>query len=275
MRALLAGLLLLAALPAPAQEDALAAAERQQQALFERVAPIVVFISKGDAFGSGFFINREGLILTNAHVVEGRQTVDVVLHDGRRVQGQVVERGAEKLDVALVQVPLKETPIPQLGGVSDVRVGSWVGAVGHGRGAVWTFNTGMVSNIYPDGAARPVFQTQIPLNPGNSGGPIFDRQGRVVGIVTSGVEGASAINFGIGMEVVRKGLTRLADTCDCLVVNAPAGVPVFVDGTMAGTGPRVVLPLSQQRLYEVFAVIAGQMKKVQVKYPEEREVTLR
>jgi S1-C subfamily serine protease len=274
VRHLLVALVLGLSAPAGA-EDALLAVERQQQALFEKVAPSVVFISKGDSFGSGFFVGADGLVLTNAHVVEGRETVEVVLHDGRKVRGTVVERGAGKVDVALVQVPLKDTPVPPLGGVGDVRVGSWVGAVGHGRGAVWTFNSGMVSNIYPDGAERPVFQTQIPLNPGNSGGPIFDRRGTVVGVVTAGIEGASAINFGIGMDVARKALTKLAGTCECLVVNAPEGVPVFVDGTMAGTGPRVVLPVTQKRLYEVFAVIAGQMKKQQVRYPESREVTLR
>ncbi len=275
MRHLLVALVLGLSVAARAEEDALLAMERQQQALFEKVTPSVVFISKGDSFGSGFFVGTDGLVLTNAHVVEGREKVEVVLHDGRKVQGTVVERGAKEVDVALVRVPLKDTPVPPLGGVGDVRVGSWVGAVGHGRGAVWTFNSGMVSNIYPDGAERPVFQTQIPLNPGNSGGPIFDWRGTVVGIVTAGIEGASAINFGIGMDVARKALSTLAGACECLVVNAPEGVPVFVDGTMVGTGPRVVLPVTRKRVYEVFAVIAGQMKKQQVRYPEAREVTLR
>jgi S1-C subfamily serine protease len=253
--------------------DALADLEVQQQSLFERVAPSVVFISRGDAFGSGFFVNAEGLILTNAHVVRGRQKVEVVLHDGRRVEGAVVELGENDTDVALVQVPLKGTPTMPQGGVSDVRVGSWVAAVGHGRGAVWTFNTGMVSNIYTDGAERPVFQTQIPLNPGNSGGPIVDRQGRVIGIVTAGITDASSINFGIGMEVARRALPRLATACNCLVVKAPAGVPIFVDGKMIGTGPRQVLP-AESRTYEVFAVIDGQMRKVAVAFPAEREVDL-
>jgi len=153
-------------------------------------------------------------------------------------------------------------------------VGSWVGSIGHGRGAIWTFNTGMISNIYPDGAERPVFQTQIPLNPGNSGGPIFDRRGQVLGIVTAGIHDASSINFGIGMEVARRSLKKLGAICDCLVVLAPAGVPVFVDGAMAGTGPRVVVPVSE-KTHEVFAVILGQMKKAKVKFPQTREVELK
>jgi S1-C subfamily serine protease len=266
--------LVLAALSSAARaEDVLAAQEAQQQALFEKVTPSVVYVSAKERFGSGFFISHEGLILTNAHVVEDATTVTVVLHDGRRVEGTVVERGEQRIDVALVQVPLKDTPTLPQGSVSEVKVGSWVAAIGHGRGAVWTFNTGMVSNIYPDGAERPVFQTQIPLNPGNSGGPIFDRRGRIIGIVTAGIADASSINFGIGMEIARRSLSRLAASCDCLTVEAPEKVPVFVNGKMAGTGPRIVI-MAEPRAYEVFAVINGKMRKASVKYPETKLVKL-
>lgn len=266
--------LCLSVLLSAAPEDPLAAIEAHQQKLFEKVAPAVVLISTGDGFGSGFFVSRDGLILTNQHVVENRAQVEVVLYDGRKLTGTVVERGADKVDVALVQVPLADTLALPLGSIADVRVGSWVGAIGHGKGAIWTFNTGMVSNIYPEGAERPVFQTQIPLNPGNSGGPIFDRQGRVVGLVTSGIMSAQAINFGIGMEVARKVLSKLATSCECLTLLAPAGVPIFVEGTMVGVGPRVVFPVGEKKTVEVFAVIAGKMKKGKVTYPATREVKL-
>ncbi len=266
--------LALLAATAAAGDDALSQLERQQQALFEKIAPAVVFIARGGTFGSGFFVSSEGLILTNAHVVERAQKVDVVLSDGRKLAGEVVERGANDLDVALVRVPLKDAPALALGGVDSVKVGSWVGAVGHGRGAIWTFNSGMISNIYPAGAERPVFQTQIPLNPGNSGGPIFDRQGRVVGIVTAGIEGSNAINFGIDGEVAVRSLSKLAGLRDFLVINAPAGVPVFVDGSMVGKGPRVTVAAARGKSYAVFAVVEGKMKKAQVVFPDSREVTL-
>lgn len=253
--------------------DSVAAQEAFQQALFERVAPAVAFIATRQAFGSGLLVSSDGLILTNAHVVKGQDVVDVVLHDGRKFRGKVIERGADEIDVALVQVEARGTPTLPLASKSDLRVGNWVAAVGHGRGGIWTFNVGMVSNIYPDGHERPVFQTQIPLNPGNSGGPIVDRHGRVVGIVTAGIEGANSINFGIDIDVARKALTRLDGQCECLVITAPAQVPVFVDGRMVGQGPRVIVAVSPGK-HDVFGVVAGKMIRHAIEYPAVRAVSL-
>jgi S1-C subfamily serine protease len=133
----------------------------------------------------------------------------------------------------------------------------------------------MVSNIYRDGTDRPVFQTQIPLNPGNSGGPIFDRDGQVVGVLTSGIKDANAINFSISIEVARRSLPALARLSDSLVINAPANVPVFVDNVVAGKGPRVVVPATPGTTYQVFAIIDGQMKRAEVRFPDVRELTLK
>jgi S1-C subfamily serine protease len=259
--------------PARADEDPLATMERQQQALFDRVAPAVVFISNGKGFGSGFFITSGGLVLTNAHVVEKQNVVDVVLQDGRKLKGTVIERAADDIDLALVQVPVTSVPTLVLGESGDFRVGTWVASVGHGMGGIWTFTTGMISNIYPLGAERPVFQTQIPLNPGNSGGPIFDRQGRVLGVVTSGIENTNAINFAIRADVALRKLSKLSASCDCLVITAPAGVPIFVNGKMVGTGPRVVVPATAQT-YEVFAVIQGTMRQAKLTFPAQKTVDL-
>jgi S1-C subfamily serine protease len=266
--ALVLGLYATAAAGEPLEE-----LERAQQRLFEQVAPAVVFISSGDSFGSGFFVRQDGLILTNAHVVGSRDTVDVIRSDGQKLRGKVVERAAEDLDLALVQVEVKGVPVLPLTGFSDLRVGSWVASVGHGSGGIWTFTTGMVSNIYPVGAERPVFQTQIPLNPGNSGGPVFDRWGRVAGVVTASLKESQAINFAIRADLAIRKLKGLAELCDCLVVTVPVGLPVFVDGKMVGTGPRVVVPVDK-RTHEVFVVVKGQMRRKQVSFPEQREVDL-
>lgn len=263
------------ALLAAAGPDPLEEVERAQQEIFNRVAPGVVFVSNGEWFGSGFFISADGLILTNAHVVKGASSVKVVLYDGRTLTAEVVERGADDIDVALVQAKLTGAPALPLDDLASVRIGSWVGAVGHGHGAIWTFNSGMISNIYPDGAERPVFQTQIPLNPGNSGGPIFNRSGRVVGVVTAGIENASSINFGIAMGVARRALGKLAKACECIAISAPKGVPIFVNGVMSGTGPRLVIPAASGKAYDIFAVISGQMKKTRATFPSDREVVLK
>jgi len=172
-----------------------------------------------------------------------------------------------------VQLPLDHTPALPFAAGRELRVGAWAGAVGHGMGGIWAFTTGMVSNIYPLGAERPVFQTQIPLNPGNSGGPIIDRQGRVLGIVTAGLQEASSLNFAIRIEQACTALPLLAEHCLLLTVRAPDGVPVFVDGVMVGKGPLVSVP-AFPRSYEVFAVVKGQMRKKKVLLPAERSVDL-
>jgi S1-C subfamily serine protease len=265
--------LLLLALGGVARADALAEVERAQQALYEKIGPSVVFIATRDAFGSGFFVDKQGLILTNAHVVTGQNTVRVVLADGRSMDGEVVERARDDIDLALVHVPVTSVPL-QMADRGELRVGAWVASVGHGRGGIWSFNSGMISNIYPDGTGRPVFQTQIPLNPGNSGGPVVDRSGRVVGVVTAALKDSQNINFAIRIQVALQSFSKLAAACDCLSIRAPIGVPIFVDGKMVGTGPHVAIA-AEKRSYEVFAVINGAMKKMQVHWPATRFVDLR
>lgn len=261
---------LLAAAPAAADPDVLAVLEQQQQALFERIAPSVVFIARGDSIGSGFFVGADGLILTNAHVVGDSSDVTVVLHDGRRVAGKVEERAGDDVDLALVRVPLADAHALELGSES-LQVGSWVGSVGHGLGGAWTFTTGMVSNIYPVDGDRPVFQTQIPLNPGNSGGPVFDRAGRVVGVVTAGITEATAINFALRIELAHRWLKGLARG---LVVEAPAGVPILVDGVQVGTGPRVVVPVAAPRRLRVQAVVGGALREHEIDWPATRTLVI-
>lgn len=256
----------------PAVVDPLAQLEEAQQRIFARLAPSVVYLHTKKSFGSGFLVSRDGLVLTNAHVVDEGSTVGVVTHDGQRLTGTVLER-AKSADLALVQLPLAQTtPIP-LGDSDAMRVGAWVGAIGHGRGGIWTFNTGMVSNIYPADTGRPVFQTQIPLNPGASGGPIFDRGGNVLGVVTAGITDADAINFGIKIDVALRELKPLGARCDCIVVAAPAGVPVFVDGVMRGVGPRVVVP-AKPGAHEVVAVIKDKRHRHTLQVPEQRSLNL-
>jgi len=248
--------------------------EQQQQQLFEKVAPSVVFVSNGHGFGSGFFINDEGLILTNQHVIGNSKKLTVVLHDGRKVAASFVEKASDNVDLALIKVDLgKVTPL-DIYSRKLIKVGSWVGSIGHGEGGIWTFNTGMISNIYPNGNSRPVFQTQIPLNPGNSGGPIFNRDGDVVGIVTSGLIDSNNINFGIRIDHAVRYLEAIAKNGSNLTIKAPAGVPIFVNGQMAGKGPKIVIDAKNSD-YIVFAVIKGKMKKVEFTYPNKKIIELK
>jgi serine protease Do len=260
---------------AHAERDPIALIEAREQQIFEQIGPSVVFISTYDGFGSGFFVGEGGLILTSNHVVGHYNTVKIVTQDGKTWSGKVIERASQNTDLALVKIELAGAAMPpvlELACGSELRVGSWVGSVGHGRGGVWAFNTGIVSNIYPVGHDRPVFQTQIPLNPGSSGGPIVDRHGRVVGIVTAGIVDSNNINFAIRSDVALKSFKTNVAT-NCLTIDAPANVSVFYDGSVAGTGPRVLVD-AQPGPHEVFAVIGGAMKKRKLSFPELRHVTL-
>ena len=253
--------------------DPISSIEKQQQSIFARIAPAVVFISDSGHFGSGFFVDGKGTILTNAHVVGKSKQVLVILHDGRKVKGKVVELGANETDLALVKISVKGVPFLKFGDFTSIRVGTWVASVGHGRGGVWAFTTGMISNIYPAGMSRPVFQTQIPLNPGSSGGPIVDKSGQVVGIVTAGMTNSNSINFAIKTDYAIASLRGLRSISDTITVTVPGEVAIFVNGSVAGTGPTLVFP-AKKGTYEIFAVIKGKMVKRRVKFPKTREVNL-
>jgi serine protease Do len=266
MRALAAALLIVAT---GARADPLEETERAQEQLFDAVAPSVVYLISSDKIGSGFFVDGEGLVLTNQHVVGDRTEVTAVLQDGRKIPAKVVHRADQNVDLVLLRVSVHGKPLVL--GSGGLRVGSWVASVGHGMGGAWTFTTGMVSNIYPLEGERPVFQTQIPLNPGNSGGPIVDRQGMVVGIATARISEASNMNFAIRSEVALQSFPELEASCACLTIEAPKDVSVLVDGQMVGKGPRLVIPASR-RTYRVQAIVGGVLKELSVAWPDRRRV---
>lgn len=252
----------------------LAALEREQTALFERVAPSVVFIASPSGFGSGFFVSDRGHVLTNRHVVQGVDAVRVVMHDGRKLGGKVVARGAGGLDVALVKLDVTGTPPLRIVSSNAARIGGWVGSVGHGRGGIWTFSAGLISNLWGDARRSGVMQTQIPLNPGASGGPIFDRTGAVVGIVTAGVVDAQAINFAIRSDTAVGGLGELCQLTECMLVDAPPGAAVQLDGHFVGNGPRLALLVGKGD-HVLSTVLGGRRTRRTVHWPQERAVDLR
>jgi serine protease Do len=252
----------------------LAAIEREQTQLFSRIAPSVVFIAGPQGFGSGFFVSERGHVLTNRHVVEGLDSVRVVTHEGRRLAGKVVARGDDGLDLAIVKVAAEHTPALSLASSKEVPIGTWVGSVGHGRGGIWTLSTGLVSNLWGDTRKHGVLQTQIPLNPGASGGPVFDRRGAVIGIVTAGVADAQAINFAIRTDTAVQGMPYLRSLTDCLIVEAEPGASVQVDGHYVGKGPRLALLLPAGE-HVVSTLAGGRRIKRTVELPRERTVDLR
>jgi serine protease Do len=153
--------------------------------------------------GSGFILSSDGLIMTNAHVIDGADEVLVTLADKREFKAKIV--GADKRsDVALVKIDATGLPAIKVGDVSRLRVGEWVMAIGSPFGLENSVTAGIVSAKQRDtGDYLPFIQTDVAINPGNSGGPLINMRGEVVGInsqIYSRSGGSMGISFSIPMD---------------------------------------------------------------------------
>jgi S1-C subfamily serine protease len=197
--------------------------------IFKRVSPSVVFITAlsinpyrpndrvEHVVGSGFIIDSSGLVLTNSHVVFGRQVIVITLDDGTTVPAQLA--GADPIfDVALLKIP-KPTEgvlsVTALGDSDRLQVGEEVVAIGNPLGLDQSLTRGVVSaidRILPETSfsfEEPLIQMDTPVNPGNSGGPLVNRCGEVVGITTSVIPGAQNIGFSIPVNMAKELVPRL------------------------------------------------------------------
>ncbi len=159
--------------------------------------------------GSGFIVSADGMVLTNAHVVAGANEVTVKLTDKREFRAKVI--GVDRpTDVALLKIEASGLPTVNLGSSDDLRVGEWVAAIGSPYGFENTVTSGIVSAKWrslPDGAYVPFIQTDVAVNPGNSGGPLFNMKGEVIGInsqIYSRTGGYQGLSFAIPIEIAVK-----------------------------------------------------------------------
>jgi serine protease Do len=162
---------------------------------------------RGGGLGSGVIYRQDGLILTNAHVVRGADTVTVELSDGRRFEKSKVLGRDERTDIAVVKINATGLPTAKLGDSDEVRVGDWAIAVGNPFGLDHTLTIGVISaksrelNLATGGDTRTDYlQTDASINPGNSGGPLLDIYGRVIGI-NNAIYSESGGNQGIGFAI--------------------------------------------------------------------------
>lgn len=156
--------------------------------------------------GSGFIISTDGLILTNAHVVEGADKIVVRLTDKREFEGKVL--GTDKqTDIAVVKIEAKDLPALKMGDSNQLKVGEWVAAIGSPFGLDNTVTAGIVSALsrnLPTDQYMPFIQTDVAVNPGNSGGPLFNMKGEVVGInsqIFSTSGGFMGLSFAIPIDI--------------------------------------------------------------------------
>ena len=156
--------------------------------------------------GSGFIVSGDGTILTNAHVVEDADEVTVKLNDKREFKAKVL--GADKTsDVAVLKIEAQNLPTVRVGTSAQTQVGEWVLAIGSPFGFESSASAGIVSaksRSLPDGSYVPFIQTDVAVNPGNSGGPLFNMNGEVIGInsqIYSRSGGYQGLSFAIPIEV--------------------------------------------------------------------------
>ncbi|MBK7663328.1 MAG: DegQ family serine endoprotease [Sterolibacteriaceae bacterium] len=159
--------------------------------------------------GSGFIVSPDGLVLTNAHVIDGADEVTVKLTDKREFKAKVL--GVDKLtDVAVLRIDAKNLPVVRLGDAARVRVGEWVLAIGSPFGFENSVTAGIVSaksRSLPDDGYVPFIQTDVAVNPGNSGGPLINLNGEVVGInsqIYSRSGGYQGVSFAIPIDVAMR-----------------------------------------------------------------------
>lgn len=160
--------------------------------------------------GSGFVIDNEGHILTNAHVVDDADQVTVTFSDGSTAEGEVV--GADSLtDIAVVRVSGNNLQMADLGQADEVKIGQWAIAIGNPIGLQETVTVGVVSgmdrsssDIGVRGKRVGFIQTDAAINPGNSGGPLLNARGEVIGVNTAIIGNAQGIGFAIPIDTAQR-----------------------------------------------------------------------
>ena len=171
-----------------------------------------------EARGSGFIVDADGTIVTNNHVVKDAKTVSVTLDDGTTLPAKVIGRDS-RTDIAVLKVDAhKQLPYIQLGNSASVKPGQWVVAMGNPFGLGGTVTAGIVSASGRDIGAGPYdqfIQIDAPINQGNSGGPLFTQDGKVIGMNTAILSpsgGSIGIGFAIPSDMIRTVVAQLEKT---------------------------------------------------------------
>jgi len=195
--------------------------------IYKKISPAVVCVLTEESLGSGSIINTKGHVITNWHVVQGNPKVVVVFKPKNSAElkkelaftARVIK--VDKVsDLALLKIinPPRRFAHLNLGTSSSLDVGQDVHAIGHPSGEIWTYTKGFISQIRPkykwqaeEGFVHnaKIIQTQTPINPGSSGGPLLDNSGKLIGVNSFAVEG-EGLNYAVAVDEIRKLLGKKA-----------------------------------------------------------------
>ena len=193
-----------------AQPDSSSASQSFDSAeIVKKLAPAVVLIKgtteHGDVLGTGFIISSDGKIATNLHVIRDLRNGGVQLASGDKFDLLSVQAFDERKDIAIIKIPGFDLPTVTLGNSNNVQVGEPVMIVGSPLGLQGSVMSGVISSIRdePSGGGFKVLQTDAAASPGNSGGPLINREAEVIGIVTFKIVGGENLNFAIPVNYLR------------------------------------------------------------------------
>lgn len=175
----------------------------------KKIAPGVVLIKgktdAGDVLGTGFIISSDGKIATNLHVIENLKNGGVLLASGEKFDSFSIVAFDTRKDIAIIKIPGFDLPFLPLGNSNSVQVGEPVLVMGSPLGLQGSVTAGVISSVRddPSEGGYKVLQTDAAVNPGNSGGPLVNRQSEVIGIVTFKLKGSENLNFAIPINYLR------------------------------------------------------------------------
>ncbi len=170
---------------------------------------------KRRGLGSGFIISADGYVVTNNHVVERAEDIKVILEDGTEFKAEVIGKDT-KTDLAVLKIEADyDFAVVELGNSEQLRIGDWVMAIGNPFGLGYTVTSGIISakgRSLGLGAYDDFIQTDAPLNPGNSGGPLFNLNGEVIGVNTAIVARGQGIGFAIPINLASNVINQLKNS---------------------------------------------------------------
>jgi S1-C subfamily serine protease len=187
-----------------------ASASTDFSGIIEDAIKSVVTIKTNLGQGSGFFITDEGYVVTNEHVIDGVTAAVIVTYDGETHTVTLIGKDVN-MDIALLKINDTSYPRLTLGNSNDVQVGEKVIAIGNPLGLQFSVSEGIVSAIHREGdnGINAYIQTDASLNPGNSGGPLIDKEGEAIGINNFKVSGSESLGFALESNYIKETINNI------------------------------------------------------------------